>query len=307
MTWLLHRRKGVSPWLPQRGTQHARVDLVIRTVNLLGGGSRRGKNAGPYGLRVQGIAEELARHWPRSVGLISIQEAEGMICRPIPSHIPGGPYLPDHAVPCLSHFLKMEYGVTISSAWHDGLGILVGPGLAYGDAVWWDIGKESYGKMTWRGRKSRYLLEIKVTHPIEGWTLRFYCTHLSHPNPENTQTKQRKEQIDNLSEIIRDRVGRGELPPIVAGDFNFRPGPHIDEYVKMSEDFRLANEEFDYSPDHIWIGRSTSFPQTRGSYTAVRHQTIDLTREYTIDGLRLGELSDHDCPGMGFKISALRS
>jgi endonuclease/exonuclease/phosphatase family metal-dependent hydrolase len=91
----------------------------------------------------------------------------------------------------------------------------------------------------------------------EGRRLRFYATHLSH----GKQEKQRLAQTRRLIELVRQRARAGELPPLLAGDFNAWAG---------SEAWRLLEEHFTWlhadGVDAIWAGRAASFPGARGVY-----------------------------------------
>lgn len=270
--------KGASPWLPQR-VRSPRLDLVVRTVNTQGGESH-------YASRLLAIARNISREWT-TAGLIAMQEVKQTDDCPVPPER-------DHGAPCFARILEQEYRRPIGWGFYDSLGVLVGqPWEIVGAVEHWKLGKDSWSKLG--KRATRYLIEVRVIHQVNRRMVRFYTAHLSHDRRDHPheQEDQRNHQIDKLRSIVTDprRANPGELPPIIAGDFNFTIDGEVPEpssFDRMNADFEVVHST---GKDHIWVGRATSFPQTEGSFAPFGGRVTDLTG-----------LSDHASPSVGFTI-----
>lgn len=281
------------------------LDLIVRTVNFHGIGIH-------YPKRVKGISEKFYNDWPSNIGLIGMQEVRDTMRR-----CPGFNISDTIAgVKCFAKIIGKKFDSSYTWAKSGPLGIVTSSNWIKLSSKSWVLGKDSMRHFG--NRATRYLLEVKLRHKTHDWILRFYTTHLSHGDQES----QRNEQIDNLNAIISNRILAGELPPIVVGDFNFRPHTESSSNSRMNDNFSLANLQAvgcdEGKPtktkiDHVWIGKKESFPNTVGHYMPIRFITttgkdngIDLKSNYTV-GDYTGELSDHNSPGFGFKVmGALR-
>src|SRR5436309_8404178 len=112
--WHVRLQRGASPWLPQRVTpKEQRVDLVIRAVNTEAGSNFLWKKVGPfwvpipdYALRLRALAKAFNQDWPRSIGLIGMQQIkENMKDCPVPPESDDGTH-------CFARILESEYNAT---------------------------------------------------------------------------------------------------------------------------------------------------------------------------------------------------
>jgi len=289
-----------SCWLEEPTLDN--VDLVIRTVNTKQGGSY-------YAKRLYGIGQEFFNDWPYQVGIIGMQEVkQEMDACPVGEK-------EVHGARCFAQILGNLYGENCTYARHKPLGTVVGSDWEISiEPIAYELGKDSWNKFG--NRSTRYLLYTLLRHRTEGWMLRFYTTHLSHGQD---QKGQRRDQIKKLRKIVKEVSIEGELTPVVVGDFNFSQDSNPNQFDRMNEDFWLANSKglpcADGMPanggiDHIWVGRASSFPQAKAKLTVVRYHTeasgygIDLQSSHSVDGY-VGPLSDHDSPGISFRIDSL--
>jgi len=157
-------------------------------------------------------------------------------------------------------------------------GVVVGgPWLLDDSKTTWKIGDDGVGDST------RYLMETQVAS-VAG-RFRFYVTQLT--NGDSAKSSKRHDEIEEIKRRVKSRVRPNELPPIVVGDFNFSVnGGAKDEPGNRSAleaDFYLASKVGTYCYDsihgaipynQIWIGKASSFPTTKGSFTAVRFHTV---------------------------------
>lgn len=305
-------------WLVDAPVPLSDIHVVVRTVNTAGGAYPR------YPIRLWGIAEAFSRDGTTPNEIIGVQEA--------PQQLTGCPSGPSEAqgTDCFARVMA-EHGLGSTSAARstaggsNQIGIVVGGNWDIISSHVTDLGRDHWvmrPRRSWiTPRLTRRLLEAKVRHKEHGWILRFYTTHLSQGV---RQRQQRLEQIDRLVEIVTSRVGDGELPPIVAGDLNFRSG-EAESYERMSRHFELVNAlavgclpngyPTDAGRDHVWVGRPVAFPQTRGSFVPLRYHTtadrgggIDLKSRRTVVPPRgseayMGPLSDHHSPALSFTVA----
>ena len=278
------------------------VDLLIRTVNVLGEHPCLTK-------RLLGIARLFQQEFPQAVGVIGMQEMREIDdCRNA-GHTAGSGQ-------CVVSIIKNVYGVdsTYSSV-RGKNGILAGDPWRIVESRFWELGTKwwNIGSLL-RCRKNawpsyRYLLEAKLVHIEKGWTLRFYCTHLTRASE-----CERLEQAKKITAIIRKRAEPGELPPVMVGDFN--AGRHLGTSVQPEESV-LELENYFYRPtdracdqtytgiDLIYIGKKSAFPSSRGQYVPIRANPVYfLGLQTRIDDFPefCDELTDHHSNGVSLKI-----
>lgn len=286
------------------------VHLVVRTVNLFGTKRSEGDNPDSYHSMPRatiGIAEKFHDDWPHEIGVIGTQETKRVMnsCPCLGGIV--------HGAECLAEQLSEEYnGELYRYAYYQRLSVIVGKNWRIVSFDGWKIGEDDI--LAW-SKSSRYLLEAKLeSRGSPKRVLRFYTTHLSH---RADNSRNRGKQIDNIIFLIRDRQRPNELPPIIVGDFNFRIGHESSNYLKLAKHFYFMNLEaahcsdsssWDYGIDHIWVGKRSTFSNSKGTYIPLRyHKTpgyntgIRLRSNYSVQG-RSKKLSDHDSPGMSFQI-----
>ena len=294
------------------GKEKKEVAFIVRTMNLH-------HSAADYPLRIRGIAQEFYRNYPHQIGLISIQELKkrkmtGCLC---------GESL-DNGAKCLAAELALLYGQKADAGISDrhwlqqnagGLGVIA-------DDNWKIIGTK-----TWSIGDDRFLMELFLEHKTEGYRLRFYNTHLSmygsvkwyeknlygYTSGKDKGQKKRSTQVSNIIKIVRNRAKPGELPPIIAGDFNagrnFVTGETEVSVKKMEAHFQRQIDGFrnscsDYTvTDQIYIGRKETFPESKGSFQLLKWHRIYMDKKpVVVGGKRINELTDHNAEGFSFKI-----
>jgi hypothetical protein len=253
-----------SYWFPQvlRGEL-----LVVRTHNHLG--RYKEEYPDPYVIRQDRAARKFHENWPYSIGFIGSQEVND--------------------IECFRTSIEGYYKASASAIHEKNPGIVVGaPWMIAASAVW-TISKHTRWKvgMPFWENYHRYLLEAKLENAKNGYSLRFYSTHLT-PGNEKVDNDERRNEVDNVIRIVLKQAQPGELPPIVVGDFN--AGKDDAEIEKMHQHFHIIN---DSSVDLIWVGRLTSFPMCKGSYVLVSTDTVYLTT---------AKCSDHNSPSAGLAI-----
>lgn len=312
-------------WLGDEEKHFSDVDLVVRTVNLKGNGLP------DYPKRLKGIAEDFYSDWPMNIGVIGMQEAKVWM-----THCPVAPAR-DFSAPCFARLLEKEYGNTNAEGTHGyyfktlwgaslptntSLGAVVGAPWQIVGQAFWEIGQDANSHL---GNKSiRYLLETILMNDAERWTLRFYTTQISHPPGQEAQ---RHAQIGKIIDIVRSRVGYRELPPVIVGDFNMSKAGEPSSFDMMNAHFSYVltqaigclpdgkpmAESINNRGDQIWTGRPSSFPQTRGLLIPIQYHTgptgggILLATRHVVDGTVLDSLTDHNSPGITFKIDTTRA
>jgi hypothetical protein len=286
--------------------------LIIRTINLH-------HSAADYALRIRGIAQKFYHDYPHQIGLIGIQELKK---RKMTDCMAGEYY--DNGASCLAAELALLYSQKAHARISErhklqqnagGLGVIA-------DEDWKIIGTK-----TWSIGDNRFLMEVFLKHKKEGYRLRFYNTHLSiygrakwyekilygYKSGKNKGQKKRSIQAGKIIEILRDRAKPGELPPIIAGDFNagldFVTGETESSVRKFEEHFQRQIDGFrdhcsDYKvTDHIYIGRKKTFPTSRGSFQLLKWHRIYMDkRPVFVDGKKIDELTDHNAEGFSFNI-----
>lgn len=114
--------------------------------------------------------------------------------------------------------------------------------------------------------------------------LPFYSTHTSATKGSNVIRKQLKQ----LRGAIKDWQKKGDLPPIVVGDFNhqFWKKKH---WKIMNEAFdRVVLPPLDNKIEHCWVGKKSYFKSTRG---AILIKKVDFFGDFNQDSL-----TDHGVP-----------
>jgi hypothetical protein len=294
------------------GTEQKGTAIIVRTINVH-------HSAADYPLRIRGIAEKFYHDYPHQIGLIGIQELKR---RKMTDCIAGGSY--DNGARCLAAELARLYGqkagARISGRYWlqqnaGGLGVIA-------DDNW-----RIMGQKTWSLGYDRFLMEVFLEHRTEGYRLRFYNTHLSiygrvkwyekllygYESGKDKGQKRRSRQVSKIIEIVKDRAKPGELPPIIAGDFNagqdFVTGETEVSVRKMEEHFHRQIDSFrdycsDYTvTDHIYIGRKETFTLSRGSFQLLEWHRIYMDKKPVfVDGKRIDELTDHNAEGFIFNI-----
>lgn len=249
------------------------LKLVIRTYNT----KRVWPGHSSYPIRLQGVAKKFFDDWNQQIGLIGMQEVR--------EDMTDCPYQPanDHGTDCFDRIMTNTFNQSASHKKYKSIGIVVGDNWEILSRETLHLGRDAfkYGLM----RSHRRLLGVKVRHRSEGWKFRFYTTHLSHADQED----QRKDQINKIIDHVTSKDLQNELPPIIAGDFNFYPSDEHSSYNLMNKFFQLI---FYHRPDHIWMGRSNKFPGTRG-----QDIIYSSGRKVGLNGL-----SDHDSPRATFRV-----
>ena len=268
------------------------VDLLVRTMNTH-------RSAPHYPIRLRGIAQKFHQDWSGQVGLIGLQEVKGKMtgCKTGRARTNGAR--------CMAAELSSLFGVEAHGRYSTGneVGLVIG-------GSWRIISKEHWELGRWLDR--RYLIETLIEHKSAGYRLRFYSTHLS-----NTSKDKRSRQAKDVVAKVRERAKTGELPPIVVGDFNagrnFVTGEAEDSVRKMEAHFWRPIDTLNLGPnpitgtgiDIIYIGKKSSFPNSRGLFRPVQRRHIPMAGipasvvghpEFT------DELTDHHSEGFTFKI-----
>jgi endonuclease/exonuclease/phosphatase family metal-dependent hydrolase len=268
----------------------------VRSVNTHG-------DAGNYSVRLRAIADEFAADSQNFVGLIAMQEVKEDMEN---CHVNRGwEDPPAHGSWCLALLLEERHMPEIVyHAYRSRLGIVVGKPWRWLETNYWTIGSDASFLDPFLDY--RHLLEVRVENTITGHQLRFYSTHLSHDTKADDDTVttsrvvNRAEQVSEIREIIRGRASPGELPPVIAGDFNFGPDDGVNE-AAMMDDFE---NRYQSRVDIIWTGKPEVFSSVGRLEDAGSgaNATLDFrtprTVSYQFDGARFfsGSLSDHDSP-----------
>jgi len=286
--------------------------LIIRTINLH-------HSAADYALRIRGIAEKFYHDYPHQIGLIGIQELKK---RKMTDCMAGEYY--DNGASCLAAELALLYGRKAHAIISERYGLQQNAG---GLGVIADDKWKIIGTKTWSIGDNRFLMEVFLKHKKEGYRLRLYNTHLSiygrvkwyekilygFRSGKDKGQKKRSIQACKIIEIVRNRARPGELPPVIAGDFNagldFVTGETESSVRKFEEHFQRQIDGFcdycsDYTvTDHIYIGRKKTFPMSRGSFKPLKWHRIYMDkRTVFVDGKRIDELTDHNAEGFSFNI-----
>jgi endonuclease/exonuclease/phosphatase family metal-dependent hydrolase len=248
------------------------LTFSVRTVNTW--------SRGPdYAARLARIAAKLYADTPGAPGLIALQE----VARPL-----RWPWSRDGAT-LLARSLEALHGAPLAHCRAGDLGIVAGAEWRLVAQRSWLLGRDAWlhdpGTIPYR----RYLLEAELEVPrpegqglrdsATGRRVRFYNTHLSH----GSQEEQRLRQTRRLIEVVRGRATPGELPPLLAGDFNAGPGSEV--WGLLEEHFALLHAD---RVDAVWAGRGSSYPHARGAYTVEATAVVPLIAEGLCDA--------HDAP-----------
>lgn len=269
----------------------ADADVVVRSVNAW--------EPGPSdSIRLRHVADLLYEDWPHDVGAVSIQEATDI-----------------DAVIAMANRASTLYGSGSVRLFEQGGNI--SPAILTTQENPWrvtaiyvvEIGKDSWRAATLAGRPSRHLYEVLMTHAVRPWTFRFYATHLSHDSANFTQNSERLDQARKIVEIVRNRVQPGELPPIIAGDFNFHPSAQPDVARVMASTFYSVNAAMQprCAPwmadaiEQVWVGLDSVFPRSSGTWIPITYRQIPLNMTRAFDDY-VGILSDHDIPVVTSKV-----
>lgn len=291
--WLLPEwRRNPDAYLSQ-------INLVVRTANVHGGGDDNDK--ADFGRRLKGLVQLYYADWPESFGVNALQEDADAQCSGDPAEVRGAA--------CFMELMRQRYslpGTIVRAHWMRGpLSVIVG-------GAPWRLGDRYHAYRIgedpgWFDDDDRWVLETELSGGLGKF--KFYTTHLSHTD----DAANRLRQITQLRESVKATVETGDLPPIVVGDFNFAvkkdgTSDQPQNFQAMSQDFYLATKAgaFCYDGvhggapvDQIWIGRHSSFPQTRGVFRAVRlHANGDpwgifLKEPMVVDGVLVPQVSDH--------------
>jgi endonuclease/exonuclease/phosphatase family metal-dependent hydrolase len=238
-----------------------------------------------YACRLARIAAKLHADAPDAPGLIALQE----VARPL-----RWPWTRDGAT-LLARSLEALYGSRLARCRAGDVGIVAGPEWRLVAHRSWLLGRDAWlhdpGTIPYR----RYLLEaaFEALRPegrglrdsATGRRLRFYDTHLSH----GRQEEQRVEQIRRLIEVVLSRATPGELPPLLAGDFNAGPGSEV--WRLLEQHFTLLHAD---RVDAIWAGRPASFPHAAGAYVVAATAVVPLIAEGLCDA--------HDAPRVALAV-----
>jgi endonuclease/exonuclease/phosphatase family metal-dependent hydrolase len=233
------------------------VSITVRTLNTWIRGPA-------YARRLSLISGKLRGVDPDSFGLIGLQE----VARPI-----RWPWSKDGGT-LFAAALSARFGERVSARRAGEVGIIAGGEWELLGHRSWRLGMDDWRKNLWSIPYCRYLLEAELRHVAQGHRLRFYSTHLSHGDQE----KQRRDQIRRLIALVLQRARPGELPPLLAGDFNATPGSVV--YTLLEEHFALSHAD---TVDAIWAGRASSFPQAVGNYAVGATSVLDLISEGLCD------------------------
>ncbi len=260
--------------------------------------------------RLGAMAWMFEEDWPWSIGIIGIQQTMTDMDCPTGSGMNG--------TSCFARLLTRQFTKVRSHAsaaaaigrihslkwWPIELGIIAG-GWRIRSTTSWIIGRDKlpaeWLTSLFGGKRGtiRYLQEAELAQDRSERVLRFYTTHLSHNFADKNRDDYRHAQVQAIRAIVLGRVGAGELPPIVVGDFNF--GADNPENT-MSLDFELGHTS---GIDQIWLGRKKSFPQTTGGYAKVWESIVILNQAMSHDGVTFPRLAgSHNSPGIGLHISA---
>ncbi len=268
------------------------IDIVVRTINTH-------HNAPDYPARLLGIAQRLKNDWPYTVGIIGMQEVKGKI-----DNCPASPGVYNGAE-CFALILSKVFDVEVDSAYSvpDHVGIVAGAPWKIIESNYWNVGTIF---------ERRYLLETILVHKYKGWKLRFYTVHLSS---QKRHRFDRLRQIKKVINIVTERANPGELPPIVAGDFNARrifdgtmPEPSVlemEKYFWRPVDKAIVCGKHETGRDIIYIGKKSVFKNSIGDYVLIRTNDINfcgITEK--VEGFPefFNELTDHNSQGFSFHI-----
>jgi endonuclease/exonuclease/phosphatase family metal-dependent hydrolase len=237
------------------------LTFSVRTVNTW--------SRGPdYAARLARIAAKLHAGAPDAPGLIALQE----VARPL-----RWPWTRDGAM-LLARSLQTLYGSRMARCRAGDVSIVAGSEWRLVAHRSWLLGRDAWlhdpGTIPYR----RYLLEAELSHATHG-RLRFYDTHLSH----GRQEEQRLQQTRHLIDVVLSRASPGELPPLLAGDFN--AGPRSEVWRLLEQHFTLLHAD---RVDAIWAGRPASFPHAAGAYVVAATAVVPLIADGLCDA--------HDAP-----------
>jgi hypothetical protein len=143
----------------------------------------------------------------------------------------------------------------------------------------------------WFGTVRRHVLGVRLTIKETGHVLPFFSTHITSFEDEWYTRDQAKAQLEDLNSAIRHWWKRGDLTPIVVGDFNSHHWDREDWGI-MERNFTLVQEARNQPGgiEHIWIGRRDRFKGSSGSFIVTRG-------EFLADfGDGASNFSDHGVP-----------
>jgi hypothetical protein len=140
----------------------------------------------------------------------------------------------------------------------------------------------------------RHVLGVRLTVKETGHVIPFFSTHISAFEDKWWTRDQHRVQLEDLVSAIRQWWKRGDLTPIVVGDFNSDVSWNDEDWAIMEEDFSLVEEATEARGprggiEHIWIGRRNRFKGSSGSFIVDRG-------EYLRDFKDKQGLSDHGVP-----------
>lgn len=303
---------GLNGWieknLPQDASgspvvRHEDIHLVVRTYNICESDSAENKDMPPeYEKRIPQAVETFAKDWPHQLGFTFLQEAadrigSGTMKVPLPSYV--------------ANLFSRHYPVAARAANTNELGIIRNEGEWGGDGEFeklWELGSRtviSFQDAPFFSRQS-YVMKIRLFHKKYNWAISLYNAHLA---PGEGRVEVRTRQITRMLSIIQQNTISGELPPIVAGDFNFRPEERAN-YDLMNARFDLANEAgLGSMPDgqphnvginHIWIAKPGAYGAVGNILPTRWHTNSDNWGEHGL--VMPPKVTDHVCPVMSFRI-----
>ena len=246
-------------------------ELVITVMNWWDWGPNQGE-------RMEAWVKDTSNYKGKDFSLFGMSELHSDMSadyEPIPLACPGSAEQLK-AIDCLARLLNEGQGGRASVRYAGGQyredGILYNTDQVerISDWITIDLPRRSFlgvESILGKGRTSRKVMvgarfRLKAT----GHTFHMYATHLDTHNC----WKCRIRQTEKISTTVRERYERGDLPPIVVGDFNDSrteksywadDREHVDVQEEMGKYFQDAGALFGYQLiDHIWVGKVEGFP-----------------------------------------------
>lgn len=284
------------------------IELVVTVMNWWDWGPNQGE-------RMEAWVKDVSNYKGKKFFLFGMSELHSDMksdYEPLPLNCPGSP-VPLKAIDCLARLLNEQQSgrssIRFSGHQYREDGILFDTEQVERISDWISIdiprrnimGFESiFGK----GRTSRkVMIGARFRLKATGHTVHMYATHLD----THDCWKCRLRQAEKISTTVRERYVRGDLPPIVVGDFNDsddREGQEVQD--EMAKYFHDAGRIFGHQLiDHIWVGKEEAFSGASGKWEMKGFEVDPAVRNPI--ALRNGEVrqisAHHTIVG---KLTALR-
>lgn len=247
--------KGEDCWFPlspmDENWEKENADIIVRTANVYG----------PHACfkeRLQKIAPIIHSSYSDKLGLLGVQEIFKLKGGNDNS---GARYFCSELNKYYKTDIKWDGTQSTNAIFHDSE---------------WERVSRDY-KTLGRVGSGRYVLENVLRHKEKKWILRFYTAHISWKDEKTAR------QTKDLANWIKGRAQKGELLPIVTGDFNAEKNLKTNK----TEQAVIEMEKFFYRPmdrawyeqqinsfagtgiDIVYIGKKESFPDSYGDYLPI--------------------------------------